>query len=52
MCFEDSVHNGDVLSRDFVDRDIADFVSCVRRVGEEKDVPAVKRWLHRATESS
>lgn len=49
MCFEDSVHDGDVLSWDFVNRDVANFVSRVWRIGEEKDVSAVKRWLHRAT---
>lgn len=43
------MYDGDVLSWDFVDRDVANFVSRVWRVDEEKDVPTVKRRLHRAT---
>ncbi len=40
------MHDGDVLSWDLVDRDVAVFIARVWRVDEEKDVPAVKRWLH------
>ena len=49
VCFEYSVNNGDILSWDFVDRDVANFVSRVWRVDKKKDVPTMKRWLHRAT---
>lgn len=49
VCFEDSVHNGDVLSWDLVDRDVAIFVPRVCWVDEEKDVPTMERWLHRTT---
>jgi hypothetical protein len=46
VCLEDSVHNGNVLSWDLVDRDVANLIPLVWRVDKEKDVPAMKRWLH------
>jgi hypothetical protein len=46
VCLEDSVHNGNVLSWDLVDRDIANFIPHVWRVDKEKDVPAIKCRLH------
>ena len=49
VCLEDSVHNGNVLSWDLVDCDVADFIPLVLRVDEEKDVPAMERRFHRAT---
>ena len=49
VCLEDSVHDRDVLSGDLVDRDVAILVPRVWRIDEEKEVPAVKRGLHRAT---
>ena len=46
---ENSVHDGDVLSRDLVDGDVAELVARVRWVDEKKEVPAVERWFHGAT---
>lgn len=43
------MHDGDVLSRDLVDGDVANLVAGVRWVDEEKEVPAVERWFHGAT---
>jgi len=48
VCLEDSVDDRNVLSRDLVDRDVANFVPRVWRIDEEKEVPAVKCGLHRA----
>jgi len=49
VCLENSVNDGNVLSRDLVDGDVADLVARVRWVDEEKEVPAVERWFHGAT---
>lgn len=43
---EDSVHNGNVLSWDLVDCNVANFIPHIWRVDKEKDVPAIKRRLH------
>jgi len=48
VCLENSVHDGNVLSGDLVDRDVANFVPRVWRIDKEKEVPAVKCGLHRA----
>lgn len=46
---ENSVDDGNVLSGDLVDRDVANLVPRVWRIDEEKEVPAVKCGLHGAT---
>ena len=46
VCLEDSVHDGNVLSWDLVDSDVANFIPHVWRVDKEKDVPAMKCWFH------
>jgi hypothetical protein len=48
MGFKHSMYDGDILARDLVDGDITNFVPGVRRVDEEKEVPAVKCRFHRA----
>jgi hypothetical protein len=48
VCLENSVHDGDFLSRDLVDGDVADLVARVRWVDEKKEVPAVESWFHGA----
>jgi hypothetical protein len=49
MRLENSVDDGNVLSRDLVDGDVANLVARVRWVDEEKEIPAMERWFHRAT---
>ena len=49
MRLENSVHDGNVLSGDLVDRDVANFVPRIWRIDEEEEVPAVKCGLHGAT---
>ena len=46
---KNSVHDGNILSGDLVNCDVANFVPCIWRINEEKEVPAVKCGLHRAT---
>jgi hypothetical protein len=50
MRFKHSMYDGDVLAWNVVDGDIADFIPSVRGVDKKEEVPAVKRWFHRAAE--
>lgn len=49
MCLQNSVYNGDVLSRDLVYSDVTDFIARIGWIDEEKEIPAVECWFHGAT---
>jgi hypothetical protein len=48
MCLQNSVYDGDVLSRNLVYSDVTDFIARIVWVDEEEEIPAVECWFHRA----
>lgn len=50
MCFNDTVHDGNVGARYLVNCYVTNRVRCVSGIRQEEKVSSVECWLHRPTE--